>query len=302
MKTSIRLGKIQGTLLGLAIGDAMGAPVSFCSRGSFEPVLEYRTGGHLMLDHGEWTDDTAMSLCLAESLIEKSFDKSHQLETYLRWLLNGHNTVHQEAIDAGETTLLALAHFAKTGQPESPFCGEAYSGNGSIMRLAPIACYFLDCDEAIFHGGESSRTTHPSPIAVDSCRLLSAVLWALVNGLDRVEAIRFAQTKLPDLHPEIAPIAMGSFWEKSESAIKSTGYCAHTLEAALWAWWSAPDFKTAVLKAVNLGDDADTVGAVTGQLSGAFWGMDGIPKKWVEPLARKDHILEIANRLAGCAR
>lgn len=303
------LDRQRGALIGLAVGDALGAAVEFKSPGSFKPVTGYRAGGPHGLPAGAWTDDTSMALALADSLGCVGWDLNDQAHRYVQWWRHGKYSVNGTCFDIGITTQQALSRFERTGDATTSgdTSGRA-SGNGSIMRLAPVpiryAHLFPDqLDELIKYCVESSRPTHASPQCLSACTYFGLVLAGLIHGVDRDEVLdptwtHLAQLKrFQPLHPEILHVAEGSFREKKPPEIKGSGYVVKSLEAALWAFHDARDFREAVLRAVNLGDDADTTGAVCGQLAGAYWGESGIPAEWLEGLARKEMI---EDALARC--
>ena len=184
--TTIKLNRLKGCMLGLAIGDAMGAPVEFMKRGTFEPVTGYRSGGKFRLNAGEWTDDTAMALCLAQSLIDcKGFDPIDQLNKYLEWLDSGYMSCTGKMVGLGKTCWRSLVRYRRTGQPYTDIKHEKFSGNGSLMRLAPICIYYAtDLDKAVHYAALSSKTTHGSPIAIDACRYFAYIVVHLLNGAD----------------------------------------------------------------------------------------------------------------------
>ena len=290
--------RYRGCLLGLACGDAVGTAVEFKARGSFPPVTDMVGGGPFRLAPGEWTDDTSMALCLAESLIEcKGFDARDQMERYVRWWREGHWSSNGQCFDIGNTVGAALRRFL---QEQEPFSGSTHprsAGNGSLMRLAPVVMYFApDRDAAIHHAGESSRTTHGAPEAVDACRYYAAVLTAALAGASKEVIL---DTEPPaDLAPRIADIAAGAYRDKEEPQIESTGYVVHALEAALWCFERTDSYEEAVLAATNLGHDADTTAAICGQVAGAHYGVENIPAHWRETAAMRDHIESMADRLA----
>ena len=299
------LGRYRGSLLGLAVGDALGTTIEFKSPGTFTPIKDIVGCGPFRLKPGEWTDDTSMALCLAESLIEcKGFDPTDQMDRYVRWYRTGHLSSNGRCFDIGITVRTALAQFERT---RAPFCGSTdpnTAGNGSIMRLAPVPLYFARSPEAaIENSGESSRTTHGAPTAVGACRYLGALIVGAVNGLSKDELLaeRFAPVpgywRKHPLVPEIDEIAAGSFKHRNPPAIKGSGYVVRSLEAALWAFYHSSSFEEGALLAVNLGDDADTTGAVYGQLAGAFYGDEGIPERWRRRLAQRELIERYAAEL-----
>ena len=295
-----------GTLLGLAIGDAMGAPVEFCRRGKFAPVTEYRAGGKFRLQAGEWTDDTSMALCLAQSLIHQDgFDPIDQLENYLKWLDIGYMSCTGKAFGIGKVVIMSLGRYMKTGDPYTDIKQERFSGNGSLMRLAPVSIYYSnDLDKAVSYAALSSATTHGSPISIDCCRYLAYLQVHLFNGVDKETLFseEFTQElylyfEETPLHVELNSIINGIYKSKSIDEISSSGYAVFSLEAALWSFYHTNSFESAILKAVNLGDDADTIGAITGQLAGAYYGTKGIPNNWISDLSMADNIISIANSL-----
>lgn len=298
----------RGTLIGLAVGDALGAAVEFKHPGSFIPVTDFRDGGPHGLNSGEWTDDTSMALALADSISAVGWNLNDQATRYLEWWQTGKYSVNGRCFDIGCTTSQALSNFLLTKNAvTSGEHSERSSGNGSIMRLAPVPIRFahlypIDVCELARLAEESSLTTHASEQCTSACRYLAIVLAGLINGEDRNVVLapgwpplQRLDTERP-LHPLIREIASGSFREKQPPEIRGSGWVVKSLEAALWAFHNAGDFQEAVLRAVNLGDDADTTGAVCGQLAGAYWGESGIPEKFRSGLARMD-MLE--NALVG---
>lgn len=294
----------RGALLGLAVGDALGAAVEFQAPGTFEPVTGYRSGGPHGLAAGEWTDDTSMALALADSLANVGFDLADQARRYVAWWRHGTYSVNDRCFDIGNATRAALGRFERSADPlTSGDPSERQSGNGSIMRLAPLPIYYADLfpDDVVELArlaAESSRPTHASPQCLSACRYFAVVLAGLINGLDRDVVLDPSWEALGELrraeplHPAIDSVASGSFRRKQPPEIRGTGYVVDSLEAALWAFHDAADFRDAVLKAVNLGGDADTTGAVCGQLAGAYWGESGILAEWLDGLAGKDMLEE----------
>lgn len=304
-----RIGRFRGSLLGLAAGDALGTTLEFRAPGAFTPIDDIVGGGPFGLRPGEWTDDTSMALCLGESLVDRrGFDPVDQLGRYVRWYREGYLSSRGRCFDIGGTVSSALRRFEATG---APYCGstEAFSaGNGSIMRLAPVPLFYAsDPREAIARAAESSRTTHGALEAVDACRYLAALIVGALEGVPKAELLSDHFTPVPrlwdaePLAPRIAEIASGSFRRRDPPEIRGTGYVVQSLEAALWAFDRGASFREGALLAVNLGDDADTTGAVYGQLAGASYGEDGIPPEWRECLAMRDVIASLAERLHEAA-
>jgi ADP-ribosylglycohydrolase len=302
MKTE---SKFRGAMLGLAIGDAVGTTLEFKPPGSFAKIDGMVGGGHFQLKPGEWTDDTSMALCLAESLIEKrGFDPIDQLQRYTRWKKDGHLSRNGRAFDIGGTVRAALEKFAKTGEPYSGLLQPSTAGNGSLMRLAPVPLFYVQRPlEAIERSGESSRTTHGAATAIDACRYFGGLIVASIRGTSKEELLSDRYSPVQEywrnngLVKEIDEIAAGSFKRLKPPEIKGTGYVVKSLEAALWAFYRSDSFRDGCLLAVNLGDDADTTGAVYGQLAGAYYGEDEIPEAWRRKVAHVELIKSFANAL-----
>ncbi len=290
--------RLRGALLGLAVGDAVGTTLEFCARGSFEPITDMLGGGPFDLKPGQWTDDTAMALCLAESLIKKrGFDLADQMHRYLRWFDEGHNSCTGRCDDIGNTVYDALKRFRETGEPRSGSTDPRSAGNGSIMRLAPLPIFFRDdAAMAVRLADESSRGTHGAPECRDACRLLATLLLRAFAGETREAILASAAFDIP-LSPKIEAIARGDYLAKSRDEIKGSGYVVESLEAALWCFAKTDDFEAAILSAANLGDDADTTAAICGQIAGAHYGESGIPEHWLERLAWREEIGELVDRL-----
>lgn len=278
-----------GCMLGLAVGDALGTTVEFTPRGAFPIVTDITGGGPFRLKPGQWTDDTSMALCLAESLIYNAdLDPYDLMDRFRRWLEFGENSSTGKCFDIGKTTLQAISNYRRTREPFSGPSGKFDAGNGSIMRLAPVAIrWWHDREKAIDIARKQSRTTHGSPEAIDSCSLLANILCRAICGEGYESIYCIADSTWAD---RVQLVSKGSWKNKTESEIFSDGYVINTLEAALWAFEGSSSFEEAVLKAVNLGNDADTVGAVCGQIAGAVWGYSAIPLHWRERLFDRDKI------------
>ncbi|MGL6074812.1 MAG: ADP-ribosylglycohydrolase family protein [Fimbriiglobus sp.] len=290
--------RYRGALLGLACGDAVGTTVEFQDRGSFPPVIGMVGGGPFRLPPGAWTDDTSMALCLATSLVECSgFDPVDQMKRYWAWYDNGYLSSTGRCFDIGLTVRGALNRFQQNG---NPFAGstDAYSsGNGCIMRLAPVPIFYHpNVEDAVAYSAESSRTTHGSLMCLESCKLFARMHCAAFSGASRDE-ILFSHDPGQFTSPQLRAIAAGEYRDKPENQISSSGFVIHCLEAAVWCFARTSSFREAVLMAVNLGDDADTTGAVCGQLAGAFYGEEGIPPEWLAKLVMADDIRSLADRL-----
>ncbi|CAI8741852.1 ADP-ribosyl-(dinitrogen reductase) hydrolase [Pseudomonas sp. IT-347P] len=294
--------RYRGALLGLACGDAVGTTVEFKPRGSFQPLTDMVGGGPFHLKPGQWTDDTSMALCLAESLLNKNgFNAADQMGRYLNWWQWGYLSSTGECFDIGMTVSQALARYQQTGDPFAGSIDPYSAGNGSLMRLAPVVLfYFPDARQIHPFAADSSRTTHAAPEAVECCQLLAGLIARALEGATKAELREppfdtFSQ-------PRVAAIARGDYLDLSEADIKGSGYCVQSLEAALWCFQRTDSFAAAILQAANLGDDADTTAAITGQLAGAYYGARGIPAHWLEKLHDAEEIAATADRLLAASR
>ena len=303
--------RFRGALLGLAVGDAVGTTVEFKPPGTFERVTDMVGGGPFGLPAGAWTDDTSMALCLAESLIaRRGFDPVDQLQRYVRWYREGHWSSTGRCFDIGNATRKALQRFERTREPYPGDADRRAAGNGPLMKLAPVALAYAGHPlEAVGYAAESARTTHGAPEAADACRYFAGLLVGALQGgsagallHDGVfEPVAGLWDRAP-LHPKVAAVAAGSFQTKEPPAIRGGGYIVDALEAALWALRSTRTFEDGVLAAVNLGDDADTTAAIFGQLAGAIYGVDGIPRRWRERVVMQDEIISLADGLFELAQ
>jgi ADP-ribosylglycohydrolase len=292
-----------GALLGLACGDAVGTTLEFARPGSFEPITDMVGGGPFGLRPGQWTDDTSMALCLAESIVDRGgLDLDDQLRRYVLWWRQGYLSSTGRCFDIGGTTRSQLGRFERTGVAVDPRVDEEAAANGSLMRLAAVPVrWHGDVAEAAAMSGESSRTTHAAARPVDACRAMGAMVAALIGGQPWDEVTSAGFWRWGALHPAVEAVVRGSWRGKQPPAIRGTGYCVDALEAALWAVGGASSFADAVLRAANLGDDADTTAAIAGQLAGARWGRSGIPAGWRARVVLADRVEALALRLAGDA-
>ena len=300
-----RTMRYQGCLVGLAVGDAMGTAVEFKAPGTFPPVTDMQGGGPFSLKPGEWTDDTSMALCLADSLLAcQGFDAQDQLQRYVRWWQEGYLSSNGRCFDIGATTLNSLRRYQRTGVPFAVVTASWSAGNGCLMRLAPVPLFFAsDPERAILMSAESSRTTHGTRTCLDACRYFGGLINGAVSGVSKAELLspRYAPVAgiwdREPLCPEIDEVASGSFKRREPPRIVGSGYVVESLEAALWAFSKSSTFEEGCLLAVNLGDDADTTAAIYGQVAGAHYGIEGIPLAWRERLAQFDLINDMAKAL-----
>lgn len=278
-----------GAMLGLAVGDAVGTTLEFAARDTRPRLTDMVGGGPFNLEPGQWTDDTAMALALMNSLlVEPTLNETHLMESFAAWHEQGQFSCTGSCFDIGNTVRAALARFKVTGYPiagsEDPYS----AGNGSLMRLAPVAIRHWRDREPLFDTAiKQGRTTHGAREAIGACIAFVELLADAIEGKPRATVMKAHPC---DFAAGIAAIMRGSWRGKQRQDIRASGYVLHSLEAALWCVGRTGTFRDAVLLAANLGEDADTTAAITGQLAGAIYGASGIPEEWLEKLAWRDEI------------
>jgi ADP-ribosylglycohydrolase/protein-tyrosine phosphatase len=301
--------RYHGALLGLAIGDALGASVQFRRPGSFPPVSDLQAGGPFDLPRGAWTDDTAMALCLAESLLEcQGFDAGDQVERYRRWQREGHlsSTGQCLGITASVSRALAAAQWRGTS-----FAGShdpSRIDKEPLARVAAAVLYFLpNPEQAIEMAADSARTTHQAPVVLDACRLFAALLIGALQGVPKNRLLSPGYTPVPGLwerkplKPAVEAIAAGSYRTRSAAQLDGGGTILTCLESVLWAVEKSSNFRAGALLAVNLGLDADVTGAAYGQFAGALHGVANIPQGWNRGIMQRDLLSGFADRLLSAA-
>ena len=307
---------IEGAILGFATADAMGVPVEFSSREERrrDPVYEMRGDGAHGQPAGTWSDDTSMTLCMIHSIIEKGIDYEDQMSRFADWLQNGAYTARGDVFDIGRTTLRSIMNYLR-GKPalESGDASDAACGNGSLMRIMPLAFYLegkygnwqLDDRTAeIIH--KASDCTHANRRCEMACGIYCSIIFQMCSGGNLRNAVMgglipalFYYRDHPDykdLYNEFEPIQKIATW--TEDDIKSGGYVVDTLKAALWCVLTTESYADCVIKAVNLGSDTDTTAAVAGALAGMWYGANTIPVNWTDALAKCDEIRKLSTRFA----
>ena len=294
---------IISTIIGGAIGDAIGVPVEFKERDTFKVTDMIGYGTHNQ-PAGTWSDDTSLTLCLIANLTEGG-DLEDLMSKFSDWHKSGYMTPHGKCFDDGQTTFKAIAAFRKGTKAHE--CGqhkESDNGNGALMRIAPVV--FLDIPESLFDNTyKYSTITHAHPRSILGCLIYTTYLRQLYLGKQKKEAfdaivkICNENMHLENELPYYNRILSGEIWNLKREDIKSSGYVVHTLEAALWSFLKHSNFKNIVLEAVNLGGDTDTTGIVAGSMAGMFYGLKNIPKEWVSSLAKADEIKELCKKFAA---
>lgn len=301
---------IKAALFGLAVGDALGVPVEFLKRDAYPPVTSMQGYGTHNKPPGTWSDDSSMTFCLAESLCD-GYDLEDLKQKFCDWLYEGYWTHNgKDAFDVGITTANVLASIqAGTAPTESGERDEYSNGNGSLMRILPLAFYVKkrDASARFSHIEEVSGITHAHMRSKIACSIYIEIALHLLDGKAMKEAYdamkpviveHYFPTQREAEWAHFERILNGDLQELERNEVKSSGYVIDTLEASLWCLLTTDCFQDAVLTAVNLGEDTDTVGAVTGGLAGLYYGMANIPAEWLQVLARREDIEELSERLA----
>ena len=310
--------KVLSGIMGLCVGDALGVPVEFYSRESLQhnPVTGMRGYGTHNQPAGTWSDDTSMTLCLADSLIN-GLNYPDIMSKFLSWADEAKYTSYDEVFDMGISTSKAITKFAGGRKPLE--CGgksEHDNGNGSLMRILPIVFYLQATygrditrnDEAMTIIHNVSSLTHAHKRSLIACGIYISVASMLMGNYDLFTAVKIGVNKAIEhynKHNEFVEELpyyerlsdIKAFINVPIESIKSSGYVVYTLEASIWSLLNTDSYKDCVLTAVNLGGDTDTVAAVAGGLAGLYYGYDSIPSKWLSVIAKRDYIEDLCNRL-----
>ena len=295
--------RLYDGVIGSAIGDALGVPAEFMSRSQLErrPVTDMKDGGVWEQPEGTWSDDTSMMLATIDALNKHEWDVTDEcladiMNNFLRWYLHGDYAACGKRFDIGNTCETAICNWHRHTLKEDGFKftgvqGKA-CGNGALMRILP--CMFLPNETAV----KISKLTHDNSIcSACSVLYLELIRYIIYNEVDKFEALRLLREEHKDTE-YYAPLlfmrlSVEDFINLKPSNINSSGYVIDTLEAAVWCFMTTDNYKDCVLKAVNLGDDTDTVAAVAGGLAGVYYGSDTIPKDWISKLRDIDKLKKI---------
>jgi ADP-ribosylation/crystallin J1 len=300
-------------LLGTAIGDALGLPVQFLEREvvAKNPITTMEGLDQFNIPAGTWSDNTSLSFCLAESLCN-GYDLNDIINKFTKWMYEDYWTPANETFDINYINYFAIVNLRNNGSPHvTGIDNKRGNRDGSLMRILPLVPYILNMgkEDRFRIIGEVSSLTHRHPRSILACISLCEFAIQYINSQSIEKAYQaMQQTILQLLKKEMfieedIPFKrlVGLSYEEFKAIelkdIHSTEYVIDTLEASLWCIFNTTNYKDAVLKAVNLGDDANTVGAITGGLAGIIYGYDTIPPEWLEVLAKKDDIIELANKL-----
>lgn len=285
--------RYMGCLVGLAVGDAVGTSVEFKPRGSFPPVTDMTGGGPFNLKAGQWTDDTSMALCLGESLLHR-FNTEDQLKLWVKWWQEGYLSSTGKCFDIGNTTIRALRNYVCDGKLKAEDVTHS-SGNGALMRFAPIAIKYHKDGMYLNYTRESTRTTHGSSMCIEANDLFASILGDALSGKD----IKNCHYEQRYKNKEINDLASGSYVKKKYDDLKGSGWVVDSLECALACFNNTYNFKDAILACVNVGDDTDTTAAICGQIAGAYYGVEGIPSEWLDKLHMREYITDLALKLGA---
>ena len=304
MKSNIAY-KAKSLIYGTAIGDALGVPFEFMGHNSFTCTGMVGNGTHHQIK-GTWSDDTSLTLCLADQIAE-GLSLEKLADKFVLWYKNAEYTATGKVFDVGGATSNAI-HSYTTGVPPIK-CGgtdERSNGNGSLMRISPLVflCKDLDFESRFKLCKDVSSLTHAHDISVIACVLFMEFLICLYNGDEKLVAYKKMIERFDSLEKLVSQIELKKFaclkniLTAKESDIKSSGFVLHTLVASLYCFLHTNSYEESVLKAVNLGDDTDTTAAVTGAISGLYYGFDAIPTNYVDALQNKELLDSIIEKLA----
>lgn len=297
---TVKLDRCIGALVGLAVGDALGTTNEFSTEDEVIIVDSLVGGGPFALEPGQWTDDTSMALCLADSIIENGFDMKDQLDRYVAWNTNGYNSCTGTCFDIGAITYQSLSAYNRTGNVISKNTHPSTSGNGGIMRLAPVVIKYTDnWENCVSIAQMQSMTTHGSTLCKEAAALMAEIMLSCIHRTsDDKNAVTLPASFTAFTTYEINHINDGNYKSKSFDAVfNDNGFVASSLEFALWCFYNTNSFKECVMLAANAGGDADTNAAIAGQLAGAYYGYDDIPTEWTNQLVWHDKIYYTAKAL-----
>lgn len=306
----------RAMIIGAAIGDALGVPVEFTPREELahNPVRGMRGYGTHHQPPGTWSDDTSMTLCLQESLTRLGrIDYQDIMDNFAYWLRKAEFTATNVTFDVGMASQAAIVRYEKGTPPLA--CGGASeydNGNGSLMRIAPLALYLKDKQDAnlgdiLQEAHNLSKLTHAHPRSQMACGIYTLITLNLLDGQPLPSAIEDGLKSAHDfysaekafsreLHSYERLWNFDAFTKLPMDDIRSSGYVVDTLEASLWILANTSSYSEAVLAAVNLGDDTDTTGAVVGGLAGAAYGWAAIPQRWKDALLKLDYLEELCQQ------
>lgn len=298
-------------IIGLVVGDAMGVPVEFCMRKELlqNPITEMLGHGSHDVPKGSWSDDTSMTLATLDAIIEsKDINCVAIASNFLEWFKNAKYTPTDRVFDVGRTCLRAIARF-ESGQEVAEKCGgtsEMDNGNGSLMRILPLVyyCYAKNMDNREIYETvkKVSSITHAHEISIMACYIYVKYGMEFLNNKNLVQAYETVKNiSYSEYFSEATIVRFDRILKEDISKypldkIKSTGFVIDTLEAVFWVLLNTNSYNQAIIGAINLGNDTDTVGACAGGLAGIYYGLENINEKWKNDLLKYDYIVELCNK------
>ena len=293
--------RFQGALVGLAVGDALAAHTQFRKPGSFALVGDLLGGGPFDQPRGAWTDDTAMALLLAESLLDREgFDAHDQVGRYVRWQREGYGSATGQCVGISANVARSLANAQYKRQPFAGSHDPAQLDKDPLSRIAPVVMYFFaDVSAGVARAAEAARLTAQAPLVLDCVRLMAAMVHLALSGRDKASVLRPPRDlwDTASTRPEVRALYDGSYAHRMPPEITGGGGILEALEAALWAFHRTETFREGALLAANLGRDSDVVSAAYGQLAGAYHGVSAIPGIWRNSLMKQEVVIDSADRL-----
>lgn len=304
---------IKAGFVGFVVGDAMGVPTEFIDRKKLadNPVFEMIEDGSHGVPKGYWSDDSSMTIATMESMLEKNeLDYDNIMENFVEWVTTAKYTPTDRVFDIGRTCLRAIRKYST--EKNSTTCGLSdlnSNGNGSLMRMLPIAyyCYYkkMTDEESFDIIKKSSALTHAHEISVMGCYMYYQYLKSILDSCSKEEAYtyiknfdysRFFTNETISTYDRIL---IENINEYELDKISSSGYVVHTFESVLWCFLNYDNYKDIIIKAINVGNDTDTIAAIVGSIAGIYYGYDNIPKEWVDDLQKEMYLLDLSNRFTN---
>lgn len=299
---------IKDILFGVCVGDALGVPVEFQRRDllKMSPVVTMQSGGVHEQEEGVWSDDSSLTFCLAETIVE-GYKQELLADKFIAWKYKAYWTAKGEVFDIGNATSWAISNLLKGINPtKAGGKSESDNGNGSLMRILPLVLLLKDLsiEDRFKLTKEVSSITHAHPRSIMACFYYLEFALELLKGKNKFEVYEnlktiFLSINSVEVNDEISNfdrLIQQNIHELHEDYIRSSGYVIHTLEASIWCLLNTNSYEEAVLKAVNLGEDTDTTGAVTGGLAGLLYGYESIPQEWIKTIKNKNAIDDLIDR------
>ncbi|WP_203256190.1 ADP-ribosylglycohydrolase family protein [Hyunsoonleella ulvae] len=305
------LEKIRGGIIGVAVGDALGVPYEFLSRDEMKerPAKEMIGYGSHNQPAGTWSDDSSLTFCLMEGLLE-GYNTKNIADKFIEWYDESYWTPHGHVFDIGVTTRQSIFYMKKGHTPE--ICGgmdEYSNGNGSLMRILPLVYFIKDIegiDERYQIVKNISSLTHAHLRSVIACFIYVEYALELLVNSNKIEAYQIIKNRVKtflntkDLNPQelgfYFDILEDDIYSIEEDRISGSGYVVNSLKASLWCFINMNNYEDAVMKAINLGEDTDTTAAIAGGLAGLYYGINSIPKTWRDKLVKYDEIEDLIFR------